>query len=43
MGLIEALEEAGYPREQMFTNCSDLYVSGKKVCAECAENGYEEE
>lgn len=26
MGLIEALEEAGYPREQMFTNCSDLYV-----------------
>ena len=26
MGVIEALEEAGDPREQMFTNCSDLYV-----------------
>lgn len=23
--------------------CSEQYVSGKKVCAECAENGYEEE
>ena len=24
--LMEALEEAGYPREQMFNHCSDLYV-----------------
>lgn len=23
--------------------CSEQYVSGKKVCAECIENGYEEE
>ena len=23
--------------------CSEQYVSGKKVCAECVENGYEEE
>ena len=22
--------------------CSEQYVSGKKVCAECIENGYEE-
>lgn len=26
MGLMEALEKAGYPREQMFNHCSDLYV-----------------
>ena len=26
MRLMEALEEAGYPREQMFNHCSDLYV-----------------
>ena len=24
--LMEALAEAGYPREQMFNHCSDLYV-----------------
>ena len=24
--LMEALEDAGYPREQMFNHCSDLYV-----------------
>ena len=24
--LMEALEKAGYPREQMFNHCSDLYV-----------------
>ena len=24
--MMEALEEAGYPREQMFNHCSDLYV-----------------
>lgn len=24
--LMEALEEAGYPREHMFNHCSDLYV-----------------
>lgn len=23
--------------------CSEQYVSGKKVCAECIENGYEDE
>jgi hypothetical protein len=23
---MEALEKAGYPREQMFNHCSDLYV-----------------
>lgn len=26
MGLMEALKKAGYPREQMFNHCSDLYV-----------------
>lgn len=26
MGLMEALEKAGYSREQMFHHCSDLYV-----------------
>lgn len=24
--LMEALEKAGYPREQIFNHCSDLYV-----------------
>lgn len=24
--LMEALEDAGYPREQMYNHCSDLYV-----------------
>ena len=24
--LMEALEKAGYPQEQMFNHCSDLYV-----------------
>lgn len=24
--LMEALEKAGYPREEMFNHCSDLYV-----------------
>lgn len=26
MTLMETLEKAGYPREQMFHHCSDLYV-----------------
>lgn len=24
--LMEALEKAGYPREEMFNHCSDLYI-----------------
>ena len=29
--LMEALEKAGYPREEMFNHCSDLYVYATQV------------
>lgn len=46
--LMEELEEAGYPREQMFNHCSDLYVFAtpltKRVIDEwLKENGWHRE
>lgn len=43
--LMEALEKAGYPRQEMFNHCSDLYVYAtpltKRVITRwCKENGY---
>lgn len=43
--LMEALEKAGYPREEMFNHCSDLYVYAtpltKRVITKWyKENGY---
>jgi len=45
MTLMERLLEAGYPREQMFSHESDLYVfvtplTRKVVEAWCNENGF---
>lgn len=44
--LMEALEKAGYPREEMFNHCSDLYVYATPLTKRIIkrwfkENGYQ--
>ena len=43
--LMERLLEAGYPKEEMYHHCSDLYVyvtplTTRVIDAWCAEHGY---
>lgn len=41
--LMEMLEEAGYPREQMFNHCSDLYVFATPLTQRVVDKWFEEE
>lgn len=41
--LMEMLEEAGYPREQMFNHCSDLYVFDTPLTQRVVDKWFEEE
>lgn len=41
--LMEMLEEAGYPREQMFNHCSDLYVFATPLTKRVVDKWFKDE